>query len=241
MSRKRSAGISVAAALLSVSVVYGLFHMQRLQLEKQETVAVVVPKRFIEAGKRLEMEDLIYRRMPRDTLDKDMLLDASAVAGMETVVPLGTNEPILAWKINRYRLLPAGSESTFQIPREYVRSISNGIRAGDKVTLYVSGEGEPSRRLFEELVTVASVKSSGNTEIDNMQNSNLLSLADDDKARMYASRRDANGMIDYINLNLTEPQWLLIDGYCKEGAGKLVIAFSPESLNVPAERTGEGS
>ncbi|MFX3632666.1 MAG: flagellar biosynthesis protein FlgA [Candidatus Pristimantibacillus sp.] len=241
MNRIRNMGISIVAALLSGVLVYGLFQLQRLQLEKQETVAVVVPNRFIEAGKRLEEGDLSYKLLPRQSYDKGMVLDLKLAAGMETIIPLGTNEPILAWKIDRYHLLPASTESTFQIPREYVRSISNGIRAGDKVTLYVSGEGEASRRLFDEVVTVASVKSSGNVEIDNMQDPNLLSLAEGDKERMYASRRDANGMIDYINLNLTEAQWLQIDGYCKDGIRKLVIAFSPESLNVKINGEDEAS
>lgn len=235
MNKKRNIGISLAASLMSAALVYGLFQLQQLELEKEETIAVVVPKRFIEAGKRLEAADLTYRRMPREAVDSSMLLQFGQAEGMETIVPLGTNEPILAWKINKFRLLPASSESTFQIPREYIRSISNGIRAGDKVSIYVSGESQPSGRMFEELVTVASVKSSGNVEIDDVQNPNLLSLAEDDLERMYASRRDANGMIDYINLNLTEEQWLQIDSYCKDGARKLVIAFSPQSLGVASE------
>ncbi|MUT68639.1 SAF domain-containing protein [Paenibacillus sp. NEAU-GSW1] len=235
MNKKRNIGISIAASLMSAALVYGLFQLQQLQLEKEETIAVVVPKRFIEAGKRLEASDLTYRRMPREAVDGSMLLQLNQAEGMETIVPLGTNEPILVWKINRFRLLPASSESTFQIPREYIRSISNGIRAGDKVSIYVSGEGQPSGRLFEKLVTVASVKSSGNVEIDDAQDPNLLSLADGDLERMYASRRDANGMIDYINLNLSEEQWLQIDSYCKDGVRKLVIAFSPESLSVASE------
>lgn len=239
MNRIRNIGISVLAAVLSGLLVYGLFHLQRTQLERQETVAVVVTNRFIEAGKRLEKADLTYKLMSRQSYDEGMILDLKLAEGMETIIPLGTNEPILSWKVDRYHLLPASTESTFQIPREYVRSISNGIRAGDKVAMYVSGEGELSRRLFDEVVTVASVKSSGNVEIDNLQDPNLLSLAEGDKERMYASRRDANGMIDYINLNLTEEQWLQIDGYCKDGLRKLVIAFSPESLNVSDSREEE--
>ena len=85
--------------------------------------------------------------------------------------------------------------------------------------------------MFDEAVIVASVKSSGNVEIDDVVNPNVKSLADGNKQQMYASRRDANGMIDYINLNLTEAQWLQIDSLCKGGELKLVIAYSPESLH----------
>ncbi|MOA16710.1 hypothetical protein D3C78_1369380 [compost metagenome] len=53
---------------------------------------------------------------------------------------------------------------------------------------------------------------------------------------MYASRRDANGMIEYLNLNLTESQWLEIDGLCASGNLKLVVAYSPESLNLHSSK-----
>lgn len=235
MNRRRNAGIGLLAALLSGLLVYGLFQLQELQVTREETVEVIVAKQFVEAGRRLTEADIAYKRIPREGYEKEMLVEARQAVGMETVIPLGTNEPILGWKIDQYHLLPADSESTFQIPRDYVRSISNGIRAGDKVSVYLSGENEPSRRIFDSLVTVASVKSSSNVEIDNMKDPNLLSLAEGDKERMYASRRDANGMIEYINLNLTESQWLQIDSYCKDGLHKLVIAYSPESLQLEEE------
>jgi len=113
-----------------------------------------------------------------------------------------------------------------------VLSVSNGIRAGDKVILYLTGEEIASERLFEQPVTVASVKSSANIEIDDTTNPNLMSLASGDKEKMYASRRDANGMIDYINLNLQEEQWLELDSLCKAGKARIVIAYSSQSLDI---------
>ncbi|GLX66385.1 SAF domain-containing protein [Paenibacillus glycanilyticus] len=235
MNRRRNAGIGLLAAMLSGLLVYGLFQLQKLQVTREETVEVVVAKQFIEAGRRLSEADMTYKRISREGYEKEMIIDIGQAVGMETVVPLGTNEPILGWKIDRFHLLPSRAEATFQIPRDYIRSISNGIRAGDKVSIYLSGGSESSKRMFEPLVTVASVKSSSNVEIDNMKDPNLLSLAEGDKERMYASRRDANGMIEYINLNLTESQWLAIDGYCKDGLHQLVIAYSPESLQLEEE------
>lgn len=240
MNRRRNIVISLTAAMLSACLVYGMYELQRIQIERQETVAVLVPKRFIAAGERLQKSDLDYKMVPHAAFVPDMLIDADQAAGKETVIPLGKDEPILDWKVDRYYLQPKRSESTFQIPKEYIRSISNGIRAGDKVLLYASGEGAPSERLFREAVTVASVKTSGNVEIDNVENPNLLSLADGNKEQMYASRREANGMIDYLNLNLSEAQWLQIDSLCKSGGLKLVVAYSPESLDLlDGEEAGE--
>jgi len=245
MSRKRNTAVSVAAALLSGVLVYSIYVVQQRSVQEQEMVRVVVPKRYIAAGERIAAADLTYTPLARSAVNEAMLLQAQEADGWEAVVPLGVDEPVLKWKLDRYRLMPNRSESTFQIPRAYVLSVSNGIRAGDRVMVYGTGENIASVRLFDEPVTVASVKSSNNVEVDNADQSNLMSLADNDKERMYASRRDANAMIEYVNLNLTEAQWLRIDELCK-GGGKLVIAFSPASFDsfeegdvIVAERSEE--
>ncbi|CAM4477638.1 SAF domain-containing protein [Paenibacillus tarimensis] len=240
MNRKRHVWISLTAALLSALLVYGLYQLQLRQIDLQETIQVAVPVQFIPAGERLAAGDVTVKSIAKSAYLPGMLTDTEAMIGMETAVPLGEEEPILEWKLDQYRLLPARDESTFQIPKPYILSISNGIRAGDRVRVYTTGEAADSARLFPQAVTVASVKTSANTEIDDMQNPNLLSMASGDREQMYASRRDANGTIDAINLNLTEEEWLVLDNLCKQGSVKLVIAFSPESLDIPGMTGGEG-
>ncbi|MEK3882477.1 SAF domain-containing protein [Paenibacillus sp. PL2-23] len=226
MARGRNKWLSVTAALLSASLVYGLYMLQRQQLVEQETVAVLAPNRFVDAGEQLSASDLAWVRMPADAFSRDMMTDLEAAAGKETAIPLGRGEAIRDWKLNEHQLQPLSGQSTFQIPKDYVRSVSNGIRAGDRVLLYASGEGDESRRLFTQPVVVASVKSSANVEVDGLEQSHLLSMAENNKDGMYTARRDANAMIEYINLNLSEEQWLAIDRLCKGGAVKLVVAYS---------------
>ncbi len=237
MIGRRNLWIGLTAALLSAAIVYGLYELQRMQVAREETIPVVVPSRFIAAGERLERIDLELVRLPQGAFAPDMLTDPAEAYGMEAAVPMGRGEPVLNWKLNEHYLQPRGAESTFQIPKEYIRSISNGIRAGDRVLLYASGETEASGRVFPQSVVVASVKSSGNVEIDSPERSHLMSMAEGNKQGMYAARRDANAMIEYLNLNLTEQQWLAIDRLCKDGAVKLVVAYSPESYSAakPAE------
>lgn len=239
MNRRRNIFISIMAALVSACLVYGMYRLQHVQIEKQETIAVLVPKRFISAGERLQENDFEFKRVPQTAYTSEMVMEVNQAIGKETIIPLGKGEPLLDWKVDHYYLEPKSFESTFQIPKEYIRSISNGIRAGDKVLIYESGEASPSKRLFQEAVTVASVKTSGNVEIDNIAQPNLYALADGNKEQMYASRREANGMIDYLNLNLSEEQWLQIDSICKSGELKLVVAYSPESLQIEADREAD--
>ncbi len=47
---------------------------------------------------------------------------------------------------------------------------------------------------------------------------------------MYASRRDANGGVEQLNLNLTEDEWRIIDEACSSKMNKLVIAFRAASI-----------
>ncbi|WP_372636545.1 flagellar biosynthesis protein FlgA [Cohnella sp.] len=230
MNRRKQAAISLTAAVLSGALVYGVYLLQLRQIELQEMTEVVVPKQFIATGTRLEEAHLTTMAMPRSALSSEMMTDVSEALGLETSMPLGGREPLLRWKVDKYRLLPKAGQSTFQIPREYVKSISSGIRAGDEAVVYLSGSEAEPRRLFPEAVSVAGVKTAANLEIDNPKNSNLMSMASGDKEGMYASRRDANGTIDAINLNLTEAQWLALDAACKDGTVKLVIAFQASSI-----------
>ncbi|MCC3375820.1 SAF domain-containing protein [Cohnella sp. REN36] len=232
MNRKRQMTISLSAAVLSGLLVYGVYLLQLRHIRLEETTQVVVPKQFVPAGTPLDRGMLTTMQIPRGAVTDDMFARVDEAVGMETSAPLGASEPLLRWKLDKFRLLPRPGEATFQIPREYVKSVSNGIRAGDRVVVYLSAADNVSRRLFAGPVIIAAVKTASNQEIDNPKNSNLLSLAEGDKERMYASRRDANGSIDTVNLNLTEAQWLELDNACKTGAAKLVIAFDASSFEA---------
>lgn len=231
VNKRRNLLISFTAALLAVFLVYGVYRLQLKQVELQKTVNVIVPKDFIDAGTMIEAGMLAYKPILAGSFEEGMFTDAANLIGLESVVPLGTNEPILSWKVDKYHLLPSRGQATFQIPKEYILSLSNGIRAGDRVMLYVSGSEGESGRLFDQEITVASVKSSANVEVDNPKSPNLYSRVNGDTEKMYASRREANGAIDQINLNLTEEQWLAIDRACRTKKAKLVIAVSASSLD----------
>nr|WP_202887069.1 SAF domain-containing protein [Cohnella zeiphila] len=230
--------ISLAAALLSGLLVYGIYWLQLRHIRLEEKVPVVVPKQFIPAGTVLDKSMLTTALIPRSSLKEDMLSRPSDADGMQTFAPLGTGEPLLDWKVSMYPLLPKEGEETFQVPRDYIKSVSNGIRAGDWVVVYLSSEAEGSRRLYAEPVIVAAVKTAANTEIDDPSNPSVLSMASGDKEKMYASRRDANGNIDAVNLNLTERQWLEMDAACKDGNGKLVIAFASSAPGMDGKEAG---
>lgn len=230
MNRRRSLAISVASAVLSCLLVYGVYVLQIKQIELQQTVKVVVPKVFIKAGTLIAADMLEYKPIFAAAYEEGMFMDFEQVIDQETLIPIGKGEPLVDWKVDKFNLLPGQHQSTFQIPKEYILSISNGIRAGDRIRIYVSNVSGESKRLFPHEVTVASVKSAANIEVDDPKNPNLLSKANGNMEQMYVSRREANGVIDQINLNLSEEEWLSIDRICKSHESKLVIAFTSSSI-----------
>ncbi|GAB2671064.1 flagellar biosynthesis protein FlgA [Paenibacillus thermoaerophilus] len=226
MNRRRNLLLGLVSGALAGLLVYGIYLLQLRQVRWTETVMVVVPNDFVDAGVRLEPDMLRLRPMLRGELQPDMATSIGQVAGQETVVPLGQGEAVRLWKVDRFGLLPREGELTFQLPKEYVLSISNGIRAGDRVRLYASGANAPDGPVLSRDVVVASVKSAGNVEVDNPKQPSLYSRLQDDREKLYASRREANGPIQEINLNLTPEEWLEIDRICGGSKTKLVVAYA---------------
>lgn len=226
MSRKRSLWISLACALLAGALVLAVYELQLRQLEGATQVAVVVPVKFIDAGVMIKEDMIEFRFLESNQLLEGTLTHMEQVIGQEALIPLGAGEPVLDWKLDRLQLMPNSDQATFQIPKSYILSISSGIRAGDQVAIYVSSGASGSKRLFSNDVTVASVKSSSYTEVDDDEHSALLSRARDNQEKLYAARRDASAPIDHVNVNLTEEQWLLLDQWCQDGQAKLVIAYA---------------
>jgi len=227
--------VSLISMVAAAALVYAVYIMLLRQVELQETVHVVVPKQFISAGTMLTEQLLEHRKLAVAGLAEQMFTSLSDVVGQQTLVPLGAGEPVLAWKLTPLMLLPEAQEASFEIPREYIRSISSGIRPGDRVRIYVSSEF--GRRLLAEDVVVASVKlsDSGRDGSDAASSSQEA----DNRRRLLAFRDGKQ--VERINLNLTEEQWLAIDRACQgaEG-GRLIIALPGGQNPLASWQSGKG-
>lgn len=216
--------------MAAVSLVWAIYTLQLRQLEMEQKVNIIAPAEFIPAGTMLTESMLRWTTIGKNALREDMITSMEDAVAMESLVPLGRDEPILRWKLDKFSMFPSREQATFRIPKEYVLSIASGIRAGDRVSVYISEVTGQSRRLFPHRIRVASVKSASGTEVEALPSVYLKEFSETDQERLYASRRADSEMIDHINLNLTEEEWLTIDRLCKEGAVKLVIAFSPPDV-----------
>lgn len=228
MGRRRAVILSLTSALIAGALVYCIYLLQMKQVQLQQTVRILVPRHYIEAGTTLT--SAAVRRVPilSGSLNPDMLHNPESIDGMETMIPLGKGEPILRWKLDRYHLTPGPDQETFRIPPSYILTISDRIRTGDQVMLYASGTETHPVRVLKRTVTVASLSTSTHEDLSGPEQSSLLSRAKGNRQQLYASRHSANGGIAEIDLNLSEQEWYTIDQYCQQDKQKLVIAYSPK-------------
>ncbi|MFD2672532.1 SAF domain-containing protein [Marinicrinis sediminis] len=240
MSKRQHLMIGIISALIAIGAACLLYWFQVRHMEMEEQMSVIVPKTFVDSGTRLTEEMLATKQIPKSAYHDDLIADKQEIIGLDTWIPLGEGEPILKWKLNLYHLFPAEGQATFQIPTDYICSVSNGIRAGDEVVLYISGGEEPSMRLFDESIVVASVRTGANQEVDHAEHSLAQAMADGNEQQLYAARREPNGHIEFINLNLTEEQWKQLDETCSSGERQLVIAYQ-SSFSSPSQDMKEGA
>lgn len=229
MRRGRAYLIIFIACMISAILVATLYHFQRTYFMKQNETIVVAPAKLIPVGQVIREQDLKRISISKHQNRSEMFQQVSDVEGMTAAVTLGKNEPILAWKIGKDLALPHSGEATFQIPKSYIFSLSNEIRSGDYVNIYLSSPNGVSEKLFDESVVVHSVKTAANHEVIDVLDVPLTEAFKSNEMALRKSRKNANGLIEYINLNLSEQQWLNIDRFCKTGSSRIAIARAEDS------------
>lgn len=234
MKRKQRWFLVVISFLVSILLVYGLYNLQVRHIQEKQSIAIYVANDWLQAGHIITQADIKQMQYPSNMVTKEMILQSEQLINRELVIPLGKEEPFTNWKINEFHLLPKQGEATFQIPSYYIKSLANDLRAGDYVFIYASGDHAPSNKLFDMPIKVASVKTSTNAEVESVYGNELDALLRSNQHELYQHRRKTNGVIEYINLNLTEEQWLTVDALCKDGQAQLIVAYTPYYVSEQA-------
>lgn len=222
----------VVAVCVSAILVVALYQLQEKYLNKKQEVRVIAPDQFIPIGHVLKREDLKFVAISHQDESIEMSRNLIPLVGQVAIVALGKDEPIRTWKLSANPIVPREHEATFQIPKSYLFSISNEIRSGDHVQVFVSSPNGSSELLFPQPVVVASVKTSNNQEVEDKVEAGLPNQFRSNDAAVARNRRNANGLIDYVNLNLTEFQWLAIDRLCKSGSARIALAFTNDNFHA---------
>jgi hypothetical protein len=161
-----------------------------LFMHKYETAIVLMetlkPARMLQPGDVIR-EDLVRRvTIPVAAHDLEATVNVDELIGKTVLVPIGTSEEFLAWKVGDRMLAPRNDERYFSFKSDKIQNDGNIVRRGDRVDVWVEfdmprllRDTSGSRRqiaglkLIEGLL-VASVKTNDGVEVSDMEGLNLV-------------------------------------------------------------------
>lgn len=138
---------AAGAAALAFALAFGWLSAERERLLHQtEEVKVLAAKRYLPAHARLQAGDLAWLRLPRAFAPTGVVSDASAVLGLQTLVPFNPEEPLIFNKLalgeqSLAAAVPEGLRA-LSLPVNAVSGISGLLKPGDHVdVLLLHGQG----------------------------------------------------------------------------------------------------
>jgi pilus assembly protein CpaB len=157
---------AAALAALAFALALGWLSLEeRRLLQRGETVKVLVAKRYLPAYARLEAKDLAWLSLPRAYAPIGAVGDASAVLGLQTLVPFNAEEPLIFNKLalgeqSLAAAVPEGKRAV-SLPVNAVSGVSGLLKPGDHVdVLLLHGQGaQASAALLLQDVAVLAVGS----------------------------------------------------------------------------------
>jgi Flp pilus assembly protein CpaB len=203
--------------------------------EQVQTTQVLMPTRLIASGETIEAGMLRNVSVPIDAVQETALNRPEEVLGKTAVVPIGPEEQILPWKLADVQLTPRDGERYISFKTEEVTNVSNMIRRGDRVDVWVEfaeakqigGEWLGAIKIIEGL-RVASVRTAEGAEVaDSVPFEAQFQPTGRQQERI---RSGANGKPDINTFIMSEPVY---EAYA---LGRLVgtVKIALPDLSLPA-------
>jgi hypothetical protein len=123
--------------LFLLASVYGYIHWMKTYEEEVTTTAILIAKQYIPAHTKIEgdMIEVVHLdfRLKRD----DAWQRLEDVIGKETAIPIGTGEQFIKWKMDILKVAPNPGEQLFTFKTDSIAAVSNMIRRGDEVQIWL--------------------------------------------------------------------------------------------------------
>lgn len=185
MNRNKSKMIAV---LIGIVIIVGMtvgFHFYIKEYEHNiTTMKTYVPSRFIQAGEEITKSMIHQATIPTMQHRSNAYTHPNDIIGQRAVVPIGTNEEFMDWKLTKDNIYPTAGQEFFPFQINFVQSINDMVRRGDEVDIWVDykkpveekGQKIYSKKILSN-ITVAYVKDTNGKEIkDSSQNTALQAL-----------------------------------------------------------------
>lgn len=200
---KKIALYALAATLLLVSTYGYIVFMEQRKIESPVT-STIMPTRLLNAGEVIDSTMLRHVTVPLDAHRKDAIVDVNSLIGMTVIVPIGSTEEFVSWKLAKANHVPVDGERYYAFPTDSLTNVSNMVRKGDRVDVWIEFP-EPvlvemgdnlwhfsAVKIIENLY-VAHVKSSEGIEITDTTADSLAFIAGDD-LQLASHRNNSNGI-----------------------------------------------
>ncbi len=117
---------------------------------------VVVPRRSLERGSRVQWQDVIVRFLDARKVDDDCLVDFPRAAVFEAVRKVAAGQPLKIGSIRPYRLVKRGETVTVVLQRQGIRIVTKGTAmANGSRNEVIMVKNPVSRRLYQAQVVDA--------------------------------------------------------------------------------------
>jgi len=164
--------VTLIGLVMMGASIYGYGRYAEYVRVEAEMTEAVMPAKLIVSGETVDHSMLRRVLIPVEAVDDDALRSEAEIVGKTTVVPIGPNEQIAAWKLADRKLTPREGERYVSFPTDDVTNVGNMLRRGDRVDVWV--EFEEPKRLGErwagavkviEGLEVASVRTKEGAEV----------------------------------------------------------------------------
>lgn len=197
---------SLALALSAGVLGFGWLYLQERHLLHQgEELKVLVAKRYLPAYSRLEAKDLAWMALPRAYAPTGVVTEASAVLGLQTLVPFSPEEPLIFNKLALGEQALAASvpegKRAVSLAVNAVTGLSGLLKAGDHVdVLLLHGQGASAQAglLLQDTAVLAVGSNLTRSEGGRSEASGTVTLALDPEESTLALAASANGVLQLV-------------------------------------------
>lgn len=198
----------IALFVLGLVLLAGSTYGYSLYMDKRRVdtpmVTTIMPSRLLNVGEIIDSSMLRHVSIPVDAHRNDAIVDADTLIGMTVIIPVGSSEEFVSWKLSKQHNVPVDGERYYAFPTDSLTNVSNMVRRGDRVDVWVefpqSVLVEMEDKLWHlsavkiiENLHVAHVKSNEGFEITDGSD-NTLGLYAGDASLLSSHRNNSNGV-----------------------------------------------
>lgn len=170
------------ALIFIVGSTYGYVLFMNAKKQEIPMVMTYMPSRYLEAGIVITEDDITKVSINEYANRSDALHEKSEIIGKRVIVPIGTTEQFIRWKLSDVIELPVEDSQYYSFETDVYRNIGNLLRKGDRVDVWVEFETPKLVYINEVLWSVGAIKLIDDMYVASVKNAEGIEVASADIA-----------------------------------------------------------